>query len=248
MSDASGPGSILQSWTDSTLPVGNNVCCTLQTFLANGTIPLVAGTTYWVEVLPGANTWGWWAQNSTGATGLHAYNLGAGWALESGAVDGAFEVQGAPVLNRQGGTTSSPVYLEGTGIGGVAGTIGGQGSEDYYSFYWAGGAFSATASITGASSTASYLFTDGLVGSSCSGGASQTLNSGDSFTSTLASANLAPGQYCIGIDANSANDPNFSLTFNTPVSGVPEPSGFVLLFTGLGMIVVLRAKRGRQHP
>lgn len=149
----------------------------------------------------------------------------------------------------QGGTTAAPVFLlGGSPVAGLTGTIGGLGAEEYYGFYWAGGAFSATASITGASSTASYLFTDGLAGSSCSGGASETLNSGDSFTSTIASANLAPGQYCIGIDANSANDPNFSLTFNTPVSGVPEPSGFVLLSVGLGMIGVLRlARRGRQH-
>jgi hypothetical protein len=149
----------------------------------------------------------------------------------------------------QGGTTSAPVFLvSGSPVAGLTGTIGGQGSEDYYEFYWGGGAFSATASITGASTTASYLFTEGLAGSFCSGGASQTLNNGDSFTSTIASANLAPGQYCIGIDANSANDPNFSLTFNTPVSGVPEPSGFVLLSAGLGSIGVLRyTKRGRQH-
>ena len=168
-----------------------------------------------------------------------------GWAADS-----SIPGQWTQTLNGfQGGTTSAPVFLlGGSPVAGLTGTIGGQGSEDYYLFYWGGGAFSATASITGASSTASYLFTDGLAGSSCSGGGSQTLNSGDSFTGTLGSANLAPGQYCIGIDANSANDPNFSLTFNTPVSGVvPEPSGFLLLSAGLGMIGVLRAKRGRQH-
>jgi hypothetical protein len=148
----------------------------------------------------------------------------------------------------QGGTTSAPVVLlGGSSVAGLTGTIGGQGSEDYYVFYWGGGAFSATASITGASSAASYLFTDGLTGSSCSGGASQTLNNGDSFTGTISNPSLAPGQYCIGLDANNANDPNFSLTFNTPVSGSPEPSGFVLLSAGLGVIGVLRAKRGRQH-
>jgi hypothetical protein len=144
----------------------------------------------------------------------------------------------------QGGTTTAPVFLvAGAPIGEVSGTISGQGAQDYYWFYWGGGVFAATASVTGASSGASYLFTYGVAGSSCSGGGSQTLNSGDSFTSTFASANLAPGQYCIGIDANSANDPNFSLTFDTPVNGVPEPSGFVLLSAGLGMIVLRRARR-----
>jgi hypothetical protein len=149
----------------------------------------------------------------------------------------------------QGGTTAAPVFLlSGSPVAGVAGTISGFGSQDYYGFNWAGGAFSATASITGASGAASYLFTEGLGSSLCSGGASQTLNSGNSFTSTISNANLAPGQYCIGINANNANDPNFSLTFTTPVSGAPEPSGFALLFVGLATIGVLRrAKRVRQH-
>src|SRR5271165_368740 len=52
--------------------------------------------------------------------------------------------------NFQGGTTFAPVLLfSGPPVAGVTGTIGGVGSEDYYSFLWGGGAFSATASITG---------------------------------------------------------------------------------------------------
>ena len=151
----------------------------------------------------------------------------------------------------EGGTAAAPVFLlGGSPVAGVSGTIGGQGAEEYYGFFWAGGAFSATASISGASADASYLFTEGLAGSFCSGGASQTLNSGDSFSQTISIGNLAPGQYCIGIDANSANDPNFSLTFNTPVSGVaagPEPSSFILLSTAFGMgVVARRVKRSRR--
>jgi len=152
----------------------------------------------------------------------------------------------------QGGTAAAPAFLlGGSPVAGVSGTIGGDGSQEYYGFFWAGGAFSATANISGASAAASYLFTEGLAGSFCGGGASQTLNSGDSFTSTISIGDLAPGQYCIGIDANSANDPNFSLTFNTPVSGpsaVPEPSSFVLLSITLGMIVAFhRVKRSEEH-
>jgi hypothetical protein len=132
----------------------------------------------------------------------------------------------------------------------VTGTIGGIGSEDYYSFVWAGGAFNATASITGANAGASYLFSEGVVGT-CSSGGTATLNGGDSFASTIAIASLAPGTYCIGIDANNSNDPAFSLTFNTPVQGkgapTPEPSGFALLLIGLGMISVLQVtKRSRE--
>jgi hypothetical protein len=72
------------------------------------------------------------------------------------------------------------------------------------------------------------------------------VNSGDGFTSTIAIANLAPGEYCIGIDADNSSDPTFELTFNTPVSGVPEPSGFALLSIGLGLIdALLFTKRTR---
>ena len=111
------------------------------------------------------------------------------------------------------------------------------------------GAFSATASMTGASAGASYVFSEGVTGS-CSSGGSQTLDSGDIFTGTIAIANLVPGQYCIGIDANSASDPAFALTFNTPVDGAtPEPSTVVLLSAGLGVVCVLRlTKRTRKGP
>ena len=109
-----------------------------------------------------------------------------------------------------------------------------------------GGAFSATASVTGANVGASYLFSEGVAGT-CSSGGTATLNGSDSFSSTIAIANLAAGQYCIGVDANNANDPAFALTFNTPVSGVPEPSAFALLAVGFGMISVLRLKRSRER-
>jgi hypothetical protein len=131
----------------------------------------------------------------------------------------------------------------GTSVGEVTGTISGEGTEDYYGFYWGGGAFSATTSVTGASSGASYLFSEGLAGGCNSSTA--TLNSGDGFTGTISVPSLAPGIYCIGIDANSPDDPAFTLTFNTPVSGVPEPSAFVLLSAALGMIGVLRLAKAR---
>ncbi|MGH9557967.1 MAG: PEP-CTERM sorting domain-containing protein, partial [Bryobacteraceae bacterium] len=60
-------------------------------------------------------------------------------------------------------------------------------------------------------------------------------------------SNLPAGQYCIGMDANNKNDPAFTLVFNTPVSGVPEPSCFVLLATGLGTFGALRLKKNRSR-
>ena len=140
----------------------------------------------------------------------------------------------------QGGTTSAPVFLAGgSPIGEVSGTISGQGAQDYYSFYWGGGAFAATASVTGASSGASYLFSAGVAGT-CSSVGNDTLNNGDGFSGTISAGNLAAGQYCIGLDANNPNDPNFALTFDTPVSGAPEPGAFLLLSSGVVVIVASR--------
>ena len=146
----------------------------------------------------------------------------------------------------QGGLSSAPVPLpSGQLVGDVTGTISDDAPQDYYSFYWNGGAFSATATINGASSDASYLFSEGVAGS-CYSGASQPLNSGGGFTGTIAT-NLAAGQYCIGIEAGGGEDPPYDLTFNTPVTGqVPEPSGFVLLSIGLAAMGVFRlGKRSR---
>jgi hypothetical protein len=185
-----------------------------------------------------------------------ACNNAPGGALGNPACYPDYDVTGATVATTvsftgyQGGATSTPVPLpSGPPIAEVSGTIGGLGSQDYYSFLWAGGAFSVTASITGApNSGASYLFSEGVLGS-CSSGGSETLNSGDGFTNTIAIANLAAGQYCIGIDTNNPNDPAFALTFNTPVDGsTPEPSTLVLLFVGLATIGVRRlTKRNREH-
>jgi hypothetical protein len=46
-----------------------------------------------------------------------------------------------------------------------------------------------------------------------------TLTAANSFAGTLTSPNLPAGYYCIGLNANSPNDPTFTLTFNTPVAG-----------------------------
>lgn len=155
----------------------------------------------------------------------------------------------------QGGTTSDPASLPaGSLVGSVSGAIGGNGSQEYYSFLWAGGAFDVAASITGATNSgASYILTYGLSGSAgCSNLGTATLNGGDNFMATLGNnAALTSGTYCIGIDANSVNDPGFTITFNTPVESTapiaPEPSTVALLLGGAGIISVLRAKkRGRK--
>jgi hypothetical protein len=149
----------------------------------------------------------------------------------------------ATLTNFQGGSHTNPVLLpNGAPVGSVSGSIGAYGTEDYYSFRWAGGDFSATTSILGTPPTgASYLFSEGA--GSCTSGASATLNAADSFTGTISVPGLAAGTYCIGVAANNPADPMYSVVFNTPVLGdTPEPSTFVLLAAGLGM-GVLKLKR-----
>ena len=146
-----------------------------------------------------------------------------------------------------GGSSLDPVLLpQGDPVGSISGQIGGQGTSDYYMFQWNGGFFSATASITGPpDNSASYLFAAGLSGS-CNSVGSAMLDSSDNFSGTIAINNLAAGRYCIGIEANNPNDPPFSLTFNSPVEGIPEPSTFLLL-AGAGIAGALRKISGRHR-
>lgn len=149
-------------------------------------------------------------------------------------------------LTLQGGTAVAPVSIQVAGtVLAITGSIGGYSSEDYYSFYWTGGSFSATASLTGAPNpSSSYLFSAGLAGT-CDSGGSAALNNADGFTGTI-NANLGAGQYCIGIDANNISDPQFTLDFNTPVTAqAPEPNCFVLFSIGAAGIGLLRCKARR---
>jgi hypothetical protein len=155
--------------------------------------------------------------------------------------------QVAALIEFQGGSTTTPVLLSSNEpVSEVTGTIGALGSEEFYLFSWAGGAFSATASITGDSNAGdSYLFSEGAPGN-CGDGGTQTLNSGDSFTSTITIGNLAPGQYCVGIEANNSVDPAFAIAFNTPVEAtLPEPATLGLLSVGLAILGV-RSFMGRK--
>ncbi len=97
MSDLSNsPGAVLESWNAPGLP-SDLTCCTLQTLVGDGTIPLLAGATYWVSVQPGsADTFALWQYNSSGTRGIGFVNLGTGW-FNNGSDDviGAFEVQGS---------------------------------------------------------------------------------------------------------------------------------------------------------
>lgn len=209
-------------------------------FLSGSTAPLVGPGSVSDSSTPG--TFSGTMPNPT------FYDAEATETFQAGSLVGSFIessfAAASALSDLQGGTTSAPIYLVSAGtIGLVTGSIGAEGSEDYYFFSWNGGAFSATAAIPGAAPAASYLFSMGAAGG-CNSAASGTLNSTDSFSSTLSVANLAPSQYCIGLDANSSSDPMFSLTFNTPVeTATPEPATMTLLSVGLGTICVRRLRR-----
>jgi hypothetical protein len=145
-----------------------------------------------------------------------------------------------------GGTPSNPTTLfSATPIGEVSGTIGGAGSVEYYSFLWNGGNFNVGASVSGANSAGSYLFSEGTLGD-CTNGGSATLNTGDGFTGAINIPNLAPGTYCLGLNANNPNDPAFTFTFNTALpANTPEPASIVMLPLGLCLVACLR-KRHRK--
>ncbi len=145
-----------------------------------------------------------------------------------------------------GGTPSAPTSFTGTTpIGSVSGTISGLGAQDYYSFYWGGGPFAATASISSASASSTYLFAAGAVGSCTSIGTSN-LSMSDNWTSVISSANLAAGQYCIGLTATSSSDPSFTLTFDTPVSAAPEPNALAMAAVGLVLATMGGAANRRR--
>jgi hypothetical protein len=189
-------------------------------------------------------------EQSTAAYQLFTINPSNG-ALTSGAALNNFYVFAvAPEVglgNLAGGSSASPAVLfSAQPVGQITGTIGAAGSQDYYSFSWAGGAFSASASITGANTSASYLFSEGVSGS-CNGGGSATLDNTDNFTGMISIANLAPGSYCIGLNADSPNDPAYTLTFDTPLAAqTPEPGSLLLMFVGFGaMGGAMRLKRPR---
>jgi hypothetical protein len=152
------------------------------------------------------------------------------------------------LVNFEGGTPSNPRPLPIVGqIGDVSGSIGGQGSSDFYELYWSGGALQTSTSLTGANPRGSYLYE--LLGLGGHVLASETLDQSDAFSGTLNDV-LPAGFYEVGLDANSPFDPAYVIHFATPVEGVlaaPEPGAWALLLAGACAVgASLRGRRRRR--
>jgi probable HAF family extracellular repeat protein len=184
----------------------------------------------------------------TDATGVNDAGVIVGYTgLSSGTTLSGFRatpIAGAPLdIALAGGDASAPVVLPLSQISSISGAIGGGVSSQFYSFAWTGGAFGATLSLTGADPSMTYEF-ELCSGSSCGTILDSTEINASNWTGTLDDT-LAAGPYTIGLIENqTGTDPDFTLSFITAVSSVPEPGVWTLLLLGFaGLGGMLRSRR-----
>lgn len=148
------------------------------------------------------------------------------------------------LVDLQGGTFDNPVALPVVGrIGELTGSIGGIGDSDFYQFFWQGGLFASSVRLTGADPDAKFLFQ--LYDKDLTLLRDIPLTSGNDFEATLTEF-LPRGLFTIGLLATHPLDPEFKITFITPVGGgaVPEPSSWALMILGFGLAGAgLRARK-----
>lgn len=168
--------------------------------------------------------------------------LNAGFMLE-----GVFSVTAAaaPPAPLPGGGQADPTPLPTGTVTGIAGQIGPGSNQQFYSFDWQGGLFSATASMSGATPDQAFQFM--LAGMGMPAMTTKLLDE-NYFMGTLA-ATLAPGRYSIGLFGVVREDPAFTIRFDTPVSSaVPEPAAWLLLLLGAGATGGMVRRRRRTGP
>jgi hypothetical protein len=131
-----------------------------------------------------------------------------------------------------GGSASNPEELPANNVDEITVSIGTDVPESFFRFHWNGGAFESVANLTGADPSSTYEFE--LLGGP---GGSAILDSADSFQGNISFANLAAGNYAIGISTTAGTDPTYYIDFAAPISGVPESSTWAMMlvgFVGLG--------------
>lgn len=165
----------------------------------------------------------------------------------------------AAVSGVSGGTASNPTVLPSSAVSSVSGPIGGDGLDSsYFTFYWAGGYFSANVGVPDAADlhpAASYQF------DLCSGGScgpvlmTASADPSDAYASFI-DGYLGAGSYTMGIILTGVSpDPQYVVSFDSPVIGglvenmtpVPELSTWAMALLGFAGCagVALRRTRAR---
>ena len=136
-----------------------------------------------------------------------------------------------------GGTVDDPAILPSGEIGSIEGHIGDALSQQVYAFNWDGGLFDTVATIDPGAILPGQSFSFELL--SLSG---TVLKTGDLLTSVNGSSELesvlASGSYLVGLFTSAGADPDFKITFETPIvtAAAPEPSLWLMMISGVALL------------